>query len=201
MFAQPTLNSTAGFTLAHGGVAMSAGVASLSGSSDGFYPAAYTTTPADTDNFYTQMTLAGSIAAPNGSQNRIAGPGVRCNSTFTQGIYAAVDTTGIYIQTDTSGSGTPTTRASLSVSCSVGDVIKLMATGNIYTVYRNGSFAVNWTDSGALTSTGTTFRYGSLIVSRNFFTNSGNLSTMTIADMPYQTPLNQFVPMLRSSSW
>lgn len=199
MIVKPPLTSTTGFTISHGGVAITGGTASLSGTTDGFYPAAYTSQPMYTDDFYTEMVLSGTIGAPNsGAQTRIAGPGVRCNAGFTQGVYASVDTSGIYIQTDTSGAGTPTTRASLAVTPAVGDKIRIAAAGNVFTVYRNGIFAVSWIDSGGLTAKGPTLRLGSFIVSRAVLSNSASLTTMVISDIVYGKR-NNFVPMQRSS--
>lgn len=181
---------------------MSGGTASLSGSSDGSYPAAYTTTPMDTDNFYTQMTISGTIGAQNfGASTRQAGPGVRINSSFTQGVFATVDTSGTYIATISSGSATPAIRATAAAS-SVGDVLKLTAIGQLFTIYKNGTSILMWLDSGLVTSFGAAFRLGGCVVSRANFANSASLTTMTTADIVmYNTSARLSVPMLKSSLW
>lgn len=175
----PSLNATTGFTLGNGtGIAMSAGVASLSGSTDGVYPAIFTNVPMDTDNFYSEATLS---SAPSTHQAIII---VRANSGFTQWVGAGIESGQVYIDTYTSGSGGgQVNRATFSVSPASGDIFRLAVVDNVYTLSQNGSSILTWTDSSRVVSTGPTFRLGGLGVSRLSFSNSASLKLLTISDI------------------
>jgi hypothetical protein len=200
----PPLTSHTGFTLGNGSTdpTMSSGSATETSSTDGWYPAVWAT-PVDTDSQYSQVKLTSApITHLQTPSNNSSGPVVRCNSGFTQWVMAGSDASGIYIMTATSGSGgTVTVRATYGTGPASGDVIKLQAVGNLYTLFRNGASVATWTDSGGVISIGPSNRLCGLFVSHGNFNGSCSMSTALFGDLyPGATPINQFAPMLRSST-
>ncbi len=200
----PPLTSHTGFTLGNGSTspAMASGVASMSGSTDNFYPAVWST-PVDTNSMFSQLTLnAAPAPADTGTQLRTAGAVVRCNSGFTQWVALGADASGTYILTATSGSGgTVTTRATYSAAAS-GDVLKLTAVGNVYTAYKNGvSMGTPWTDSSNVITTGVSNRLCGLYVAYKNFNPSTSLKLLTVGDLYPVTPLpDLFTVIMRPST-
>ncbi|UYL88146.1 hydrolase [Gordonia phage Evaa] len=84
------------------------------------------------------------------------------NAAFTHGVGFQLSDGRLHIvrrvaDTDTimaSGSG-----------YAAGDVIRLAYAGNVYSLYRNGSYVFGWTDSGNSASVGSAFRSLGLVVS------------------------------------
>jgi hypothetical protein len=202
--AAPPLTSHTGFTFGNGSTnpVMSSGVASMTvGGADGYYPALWAT-PCFTNNMFCQVTLASSMTTQNpGSPDETkVGPMVRCNSGFTQQVWAGADGSGIRIMTMTSGTGgTVTDRATWAGSPASGGVVLLTAVGNLYTAYYNGTAVCSWTDSGGVISGNN--KYCGIVVSNYSFNTSGKASTMTLGDLrAVNTIVDPLSTMIRSST-
>lgn len=191
----PPLTSSSGFTLGNGSTspAFSSGTASMSGGTDGYYPAIYSS-PVTSNAWYVQGTLASSPTSV------AAGFLIGCNTTFSQQIAILFNTSGTYITLVTNATGSSATNeVSTGTVWSSGDVCRVTAVGNYYTVYRNGSLFSSWPDSGGATSSGASYKYGGLVVQRSSFTNSCSLSNLIIADLPTPVPRPNYIPIYRST--
>lgn len=201
----PALTSTTGFTIGNSGQGASmSGGNYTPGSTAGWAPAIWTT-PVETDSFSVKCTLnsaPASTSLQSATYQRSAGCVIKSNIGFTQAVWCGVDSAGCYILTTTSGSGGGITlRASTGTAWSSGDVMLATVAGGIFTIYRNGTFHVAWTDASTPFITANGFhRQGGLYVSQSNFTASCSLKLLTIADTSFTTPVTQYAPMLRSST-
>jgi hypothetical protein len=192
----PPLTSTTGFTLGNGtGIAMSGGVASLSGSTDGWYPALFNT-PVASDAWFAQCTIA---SAPTSVPAAVI---IRGNVSTWQQVAVGFGSANTYVIFTTSATASgATTEATLAGLFASGDVcrvtaIPILTGGTLYTVYKNGTSIGGWTDSGATSSSGAANRLGGLAMQRSSFTNSCSLSNPIFADLgglarPNNVPLNR----------
>jgi len=200
VFVAPPLTSTTGFTLGNGsGIAMSGGTASLSGSTDGWYPALYTATPVASDAFFAQCTVA---STPTSVPSALL---IRGNSSTWQQVAVGFGSAATYLifMTSATASGAVTESTIATVFAS-GDVCRVTAVpivtgGTLYTAYQNGASIGVWTDSGATSSSGSAYRLGGLAMQRNSFTNSCSLSTLSIGDLGGLVARPNNVPLYRSA--
>ena len=61
-----------------------------------------------------------------------------------------------------------TQRAVTATNAAVTDLFEFRRQGNVFTLYRNGSSFLTWTDTGNLVSSGPTFRRWGFLVEGNF---------------------------------
>lgn len=198
VYVAPPMTSTTGFTLGNGSaIQMSSGIASVTGSTDGWYPALYTATPVASDSWYAQITVA---SAPTSVPAAVV---IRGNSSTWQQVAIAFGSSDTYVvfMTSASASGA-VTEVTLTTTFASGDVCRVTAVpipsgGSLYTIYKNTTSIGGWTDSGAVSSSGPAYRLGGVAVQRNSFTNSCNLSNLIIADLPGPGASPNYVPIHR----
>ncbi|WP_280465221.1 hypothetical protein [Nocardia brasiliensis] len=173
------MTSITGFTRGNGSTnpAMSGGVASVSGTTDGVYPARWDT-PCLSDYMYAQAELN---VNDTGQAAQVF---VRCSeSGFSQRVAFGAATSGLYIFTYTTGNNNGTQRANVAHTSNAGDLLRLEARGNVYYGYVNGTLELTWTDSGNVVSIGQGFRGCGLIVVRGSFVNSASLREFEAGDL------------------
>jgi hypothetical protein len=138
-------------------------------------------TSVNTDDMYCQASFA-EIQTDDVCYSGVV---VRSDSTATNLVYGDFNNAGWHIGTKVGS--TYTTRASGSTSAPAsGQVIKLTAVGNVYTLTKAGVLMGTWTDTGGVVTPGSGRRRTGLTVmsERAFFTNnySANLDNYAAGD-------------------
>ncbi len=151
--------------------------AAMGGTTDGYYPSRWAS-PAATDRWMVSVTYG---ATPSGT---LSGALIRANSGWTQQVITGASNANTYIYTATAASGgTETQRATVATGFASGDTLKIVALGNLYTVYKNGTSILTWTDSGGVVGTGSANRNGGIWLQRASFVNSSPISLWTMSDL------------------
>lgn len=131
-----------------------------------------------TDNYAVKVQLI----APTGglAGDNMTGIVLAVGDTFGAGVMAyCVMTTAngcaIYTQSGlppatgiSTGQTGQTQRAVTATNAAVTDLFEFRRQGNVFTLYRNGSSFLTWTDTGNLVSSGPTFRRWGFLVEGNF---------------------------------
>lgn len=131
-----------------------------------------------TDNYAVKLQFIAPVG--NLATNNMSGGILAVADTFGAGVmcYFVVTTANgcaIYTQSGlppTSGISTgqtgQTQRAVTATNAAVTDLFEFRRVGNVFTLYRNGSSFLSWTDTGNLVSTGSTNRRWGFLVEGNY---------------------------------
>lgn len=121
-----------------------------------------------TDNYSVEVQFIAPVG--NLASDNMTGAILAVGDTFGAGVmcyFVATTANGVAIYTQsglppTTGISTgqtgQTQRAVTATSASTSDLFRFERVGNVFTLYRNGSSFLTWTDTGNLVSSGPTFR-------------------------------------------
>lgn len=156
---------------------ISSNAVAMTGSTDSFYPIKYAFS-VNSDNFYVQATCTGTSSVSSGLLIRVA------QANWSMYTLVLLNNSASQIGTATSATGGGyTSRTTGGPSYTTNDVVRIECSGNIYTAKKNGSTTISWTDSGGITTIGSSNRTGGLTVQRSSFTNSGGFDNFSMGDL------------------
>lgn len=131
----------------------------------------YNADKANTDDQYVKCSIAAVNSAASGRVSSIGLRGYNDGDLSGGAVVLYFENNTAYIGTVISG--TSTNRSGTLSAVAAGDAFELRAVGRVFTAYRNGSSIGSWTDTGAVTMLGSSYRSGALTSTsvRSFFTN------------------------------
>jgi len=154
---------------------VASGQAAIRGGSDGARGALYINA-LNTDDQSATIILGAALTSQSSSIF------LRSPSDFSGFAECWIDSGGVHIGNSTAV-GSSTSRATSSANLpSTGDSLAFQAVGNVYTAtWRDQT--LNWTDSGALITTGSARRYVGFGLERSFFVNSVPIESWAAQDI------------------
>lgn len=120
------------------------------------------------DNYGVKLQFIAPVG--NVATNNMTGGVLAVSDTFGAGVmcyFVATTTNGVAIYTQSglppasgvsTGQTGQTQRAVTATNAALTDLFEFVRVGNVFTLYRNGSSFLTWTDTGNLVSTGASFR-------------------------------------------